>query len=48
VYISYLLELYAPLCKLFWCKVEAISLMCDVMILAKDTAKVAAGEENRS
>jgi hypothetical protein len=41
-----LLEFHAPFCQFFRCQIEAIALMGDIMILAEDAAKVAAGKED--
>jgi len=48
VYVSNFLKLHTPLCKLFGGEIEAVALMSDVVVLAKHTAEVAPGKENRS
>jgi hypothetical protein len=42
VNISYILQLDVPFAKLLRGEIESVALMCDVVVLAEDAAKVAA------
>lgn len=46
VYLSHILQLHVPFGQLFRGSVEAIALVCDVVVLAEDAAEVASREED--
>lgn len=46
VYLAHILQLHVPLGQLLRCRVEAVALVRDVVVLAEDAVEVAAGEED--